>query len=401
MQRRGRFALVLATLGVAFLIASSTTGSGRVEQPGPSHVGVTEGRDIAPVATASPTMDGQRAAPAPADLTTASSQTRPAGLPDDVTNSTPSAAGSSPDQPPILLQVPPIPVPDLPNPFDAFDRLSPKRLAAGTYESPTVRSLWDFSRALANAGLAVVVMWGGFGVMVKHHTRSPYHDAMELLPRVLLGALAANLTLVFAALLIDANNAIAAGIGQVGLPGYDQATPTQEGMALVITALAYGVVAVLLVLQMLMRLALLDLLIVLSPVMVLCWVLPQTQGWFRWWTGLFPTTVFQQVIQLVTLRLGAALMVELTPGSTSNALLTLFLGIAVCWLTLKVPALLRANSHRAGLSSVISLVLVSRVAGGLAARSAGGASGAMGGAGMAGSSGRAAGVPAASRPATP
>jgi len=121
---------------------------------------------------------------------------------------------------PVVLQPapPPIPVPDLPdvpNPFDAFDRLSPKRLAAdlleallttigeallgairsfvdwalglgdsslnfvtrtpaaGTYGSPTVRSLWDFSRAVANAGLALVIMWGGFGVMVKQHTHTP------------------------------------------------------------------------------------------------------------------------------------------------------------------------------------------------------------------------------------
>lgn len=327
-------------------------------------------------------------------------------------------------EPGIQLQVPtpPIPLPDIPNPFDAFDRLNPKSLAndllnamltaiggallkairgfvdwalglgdsslniithtpaQGTYQSPTVRSLWDFSRALTNAALALVVMWGGFGVMVKEHTRSPYHDLMELLPRVVLGALGANLTLVFAAFVIDANNAVTAGVGQVGLPGYDQATPTQEGMALIVTALVYGVVAILLVLQMLMRLALIDLLIILAPLAMLAWVLPQTQGWFRWWSSLFPTTVFQQVIQVMTLRLGAALMVELTPGSVDGALLTLFLGIAVCWLTLKVPALLRPGAHRAGLSSVVSLVLVSRVAGGLVAGGAGATGGSAAGA---------------------
>jgi hypothetical protein len=355
-----------------------------------------------------------------------------------------SQAAVEDEPPPVVLQVPPppIPVPDLPdvpNPFDAFDRLSPKRLAAelleallttlgeallaairsfvdwalglgdsslnfvtrtpaaGTYESPTVRSLWDFSRAVANAGLALVIMWGGFGVMIRQQTHTPYYDLMELLPRVILGALAANLTLLFATLLIDTNNALAAGVGQTGLPGYDQATPTQEGMAKVITALVYGVVAILLVLQMLMRLALIDLLIILSPVMVLCWVLPQTQGWFRWWTSLFPTTVFQQVTQLITLRLGASLMVELTPGSTDNALLTLFLGIAVCWLTLKVPALLRSGAHRAGLSSVVSMVLVSRAASGLVAAGAGGSTGGA----AAGSGAAAAGSPAGARPLTP
>ena len=248
--------------------------------------------------------------------------------------------------------------------------------AAGSYESATVRSLWDFSRAIVNVALAAIVMWGGFNVIVKQHIRSPYHEAMELLPRVILAALAANLTLELARVLIDLNNGFAAAVGQVGLPGYEQATTTQEGIAPIFMAITYGIVALLLVFQMLMRLALIDLLIVLAPVMMLLWVLPQTQGWTRWWTNLFPITIFQQAVQMVVLRLGAALMVELTPGSVSNALLTLLLGIAVCWLTLKVPSLLRGQVQHAGLSSVVNLVVLSRVGGSLAARGGAAAAGA-------------------------
>ncbi len=108
--------------------------------------------------------------------------------------------------------------------------------------------------------------------------------------------------------------------------------------------------------------------IVLAPVMVVLWVLPQTQGWARWWTQLFPLTVFQQAVQLLVLRLGTALMVELTPGSVSNAVLTLLLGIALCWLTLKVPSLLRGQVQHAGIGGVVSLVVLSRYADGLAGR---------------------------------
>ena len=247
---------------------------------------------------------------------------------------------------------------------------------AGSYESATVRSLWDFSRAIVNVALAAIVMWGGFNVIVKQHIRSPYHEAMELLPRVILAALAANLTLELARVLIDLNNGFAAAVGQVGLPGYEQATTTQEGIAPVFMAITYGIVALLLVFQMLMRLALIDLLIVLAPVMMLLWVLPQTQGWTRWWTNLFPITIFQQAVQMVVLRLGAALMVELTPGSVSNALLTLLLGIAVCWLTLKVPSLLRGQVQHAGLGSVVNLIVLSKVGGSLAARGGAAAGGA-------------------------
>jgi len=346
----------------------------------------------------------------------------------------PSSIGSPPAGPPAAVspsasipgpltgpQADQVNLPDIPNPLDWFDNLDPRKWAGdilnavlttigtalleairgfvdwamgfgdsslnfvtrtpaqGTYESPTVRSLWDFSRALVNVALAVIVMWGGFNVMVKEHTRSPYHEAMELLPRVILAALAANLTLEFARFLIDTNNAFSSAVGQVGLPGYDQATPTQEGIALIFTALAYGMVAILLVFQMLMRLALIDMLIVLAPVMALLWVLPQTQSWSRWWADLFPITVFQQAIQMMVLRLGSALMVELTPGSLSNALLTLLLGIAVCWLTLKVPSILRSRMSAAGLGSVVTLVVASRFLGAMGAAGRGGGSAAAGG----------------------
>lgn len=56
-------------------------------------------------------------------------------------------------------------------------------------------------------------------------------------------------------------------------------------------------------------------------------------------------------------------MVELTPGSLSNALLTQMLGIAVCWLTLKVPSLLRSRHSQAGLFNVITLVGACRAVG--------------------------------------
>jgi len=257
--------------------------------------------------------------------------------------------------------------------------------AEGTYDSPTVRSLWDFSRAIVNAALAVIVMWGGFNVILKEHTRSPYHEAMELLPRVILAALAANLTIEFARLLIDVNNAVSAAIGDVSLPGYDQATPSQEGIALIFTAVAYGIVAILLVFQMLMRLALLAMLIVLGPVAALMWILPQTQQWTRWWVDLFTTTVFQQAVQVMVLRLGSSLMVELTPGSMSNALLTMLLGLAVCWLTLKVPSLLRSSRSAAGITNVLTLAAVTHAMGGLgAAGRAASAGGAAAGGGAAG-----------------
>jgi hypothetical protein len=325
--------LVGATVVLALIVAMLAATSAHAEGPEPA-----ESEALTELVLAGAPL-------APEPLSAASTSDTPG-------SGSSSAVPSSVAPPPVAPQVAPE-FPDIPNPFDWFSNLDPRKWAGdilnailttigkalleairgfvgwalgfgdsslnfvtrtpaeGSYSSPTVRAMWDFSRALVNVLLAVIVMWGGFNIMVKEHTRSPYHEVMELLPRLILGALAANLTLEFARFLIDANNALSAAVGQVSLPGYDAATPTQEGVALIFTALAYGVVAILLVLQMLMRLALIDLLIILAPVAALLWVLPQTQGWARWWANLFPIVVFQQAIQMMVLRLGSALMVEL------------------------------------------------------------------------------------------
>ena len=220
--------------------------------------------------------------------------------------------------------------------------------AAGSYESATVRSLWELSRGVALAGLAAVVMAGGFRLMLQRPLGSPGPGAAELLGRVVLAALALQLTLEFCRLLIELNNALIAALGEGGLPGYERAGALQGGVAHAVVASGYAVVAVLLVLQMLLRLALIDLLIVLAPVMVLCWVLEPTQGWARWWARLFPLVVFQQAVQVAVLRLGSSLLAELTPGRPGDALLTLLLGSAVLWLALRVPSLLQGQLRQPG-----------------------------------------------------
>src|SRR5688572_3172261 len=68
-----------------------------------------------------------------------------------------------------------------------------------------------------------------------------------------------------------------------------------------------------LLLQMPMHLALIDLLLVLAPLALLCWVLPQTKGWCRLSTSTFSGTVFTQLVQVATPKLDRLLLAELAP----------------------------------------------------------------------------------------
>lgn len=214
---------------------------------------------------------------------------------------------------------------------------------AATYSNSLVHDLWNTVRIIANLALVFVVLGGGFGLIVSEHTNTPYHEAMELIPRLILGALLVNTSLSWAQLTIDLNNALCSAIGGAKLPAWDQASLATQALADLVAAIVYLVASLILVLQMLMRLALVDVLLVISPLALLCWVLPQTQSWARLWSSTFFACVFTQFVQVLALRLGSALLADSAVIGSNAVLLRLLLGVAVVVLTLKVPGLMRMH----------------------------------------------------------
>ena len=215
---------------------------------------------------------------------------------------------------------------------------------AGSYASPTVQTLWRSVRDIADAALALVALWGGFNVIVREHLGQTYDELMEFLPRYVLAALLVNTSLSWVRFLIDLNNALCGAIGQTSLPAWQQAGAGSQALANVLAGLIYIIAGLLLLLQMLMRLALIDVFIVAAPIGLLCWALPQTQSWARLWWGTFTGAVFVQFVQVLALKLGASLMTELAPMSADAALLAVFLGVAVIVQTLRIPGLLHEHS---------------------------------------------------------
>jgi hypothetical protein len=221
-----------------------------------------------------------------------------------------------------------------------------------SYQSEAVGHLWGSVRAAANAGLAVVTVWGGVNMMVHPQIRAPYHGALELVPRVLLSGILINTSLDWGHFVIDLNNALCQMFGSTSIPAWNLVAGPGAGSGLVnlIAMVIYLLMGLLLLGQMLMRLALLDALLVIGPLALLCWVLPQTYGWARLWFSTFFGTVFVQSIQVLVLQLGGLLIQSLPkilpsggsdPADTGRVwLMTLLLGVAVLQLTRKVPRLM-------------------------------------------------------------
>jgi hypothetical protein len=216
-----------------------------------------------------------------------------------------------------------------------------------SYANPAVVGLWRSVRTVANGALAVVALWGGVNVMVRHHLGEPYDGAAALFPRLAVGALLANTSLWWAGLAVDLNNDLAALVGLgAPFPAWERLAALDRASTDGIAFVVYAVVGVLLVLQQAGRLALVDLLLAVAPLGLLCWVLPQTQRWAALWSATFARTVFVQFLQAAALKLGAALLAAWAAGVGAplpNAL-AILLGVGVLGLTLRLPRLLQVHA---------------------------------------------------------
>lgn len=239
-----------------------------------------------------------------------------------------------------------------------------------TYQNTVVLGFWKALVGIADAALAVIACWAGYNSMVRDQIGARYHNAMQVLPRLALGALAVNLSLLFSQTLIDLNNALCSVVSGPFTKILDLLQlNVASGVALVILLLAFGVVTLFLVAQMIVRLAMLDLLIVTAPLGLVCWVLPQTQAWARLWTRTFLSTVFVQFLQILTLALGGAFLAFFPNDGLFGAFMDLLIGLAVCYAALKIPGLLRGlggSSAPNPLSDAVGIagtaLLVSRLA---------------------------------------
>jgi hypothetical protein len=86
------------------------------------------------------------------------------------------------------------------------------------------------------------------------------------------------------------------------------------------------------------RVALLDVLIILAPIGLFCLALPQTQRWGRLWTMGFAATLFLQFLQVLVVAMGSALISSF--GHASATPITLLIGCSALYLAFRLPGML-------------------------------------------------------------
>lgn len=244
-----------------------------------------------------------------------------------------------------------------------------------TYNLGVVLSLWGQVRTLASTAVVGLALWGFLKIAAGEQLGMRYHDAMELLPRLALALLGANVSIYWVKLLIDLNNALCLAVAG-DLAGGGKApflrSVDEEGMDAAFLYMVLVVALALLVLGMLMRLALIDFLIVVSPLAVVLWALSDTDRWSRLWSQLLTGAIFGQFLQAVALKLALMLVAEwerlLPMGEAPTGdqrSVSLLLNLAALALVYKIPGLIGDRLESGSGLGIFQYVTYRQVAKGL------------------------------------
>ena len=163
-----------------------------------------------------------------------------------------------------------------------------------TYLHPLVREAWTVVWAIASGALVLILGWMGLSLIMQHHLGQTQTGWREMVPRLVLGLVAAATSLWWCALVIDVADAVSGFIAaSLGVTAGDLLRTSLKtlltaveagsvGMAVLMALLylVYGFIVLYVLVQMVLRLALIDILLALAPIALGLWILPHTAGLF-------------------------------------------------------------------------------------------------------------------------
>jgi hypothetical protein len=248
-----------------------------------------------------------------------------------------------------------------------------------------VGGLWRMAEGVADAFLVLFVLVGG-AIVMSHETLQTRTALKDVLPRIVVAALAVNASLGLAGLAITTADALSAALLGQGVDAANAAVVLRQlvlgslasgGIFVVVLGGVVAVLAVVLLATYVVRLALVILLVVAAPVALVCHALPQTEGIARLWWRAFAGTLAVQVAQ--SLVLISALRVFLATGGPANlgiasvgGVVDLLVSACLCWVLVKIPGwvsrvVFAGSRGRGGIGRVVRDVIVYKGAKALAA----------------------------------
>jgi hypothetical protein len=213
-----------------------------------------------------------------------------------------------------------------------------------------VRELWQLSLGLANTGYVLLITAGGVLLMTNETLQARY-TVKDVAPRLVVGMVASNTSLLLVTLGIQAANALSRALLGPGIdPAQAEATlkavlvfPLDGANTLLLVA---GVVvtglAVVLAASYVLRVAVLIALTVAAPLVLACHGLPQTEVVARWWwratTACLVIPVVQSLVLICALRVFFHHDSDRLLGLGTARLVDLLVATCLLWLLARIPA---------------------------------------------------------------
>ena len=225
----------------------------------------------------------------------------------------------------------------------------------------TLLTFLGWGQTVAEAALAFIIVIGGFNLMLGRQMGTSVYDLSEFIPRVVLTFLAAIVSPLIIQAFISLNNVLCQGVMSLftftaltNILVNLLSTGFSDGWIIFLFLVVVGIMLLLLIGQMLARLAFAAFLSALGPLGLLCFALPQTLFWGRLWLRQFSLTIFVQFLQIAMLCLGGALLSDIVKLASplfanvndAQVMLEAMLATALLWLTLRLPGMVREWAMR-------------------------------------------------------
>ena len=248
-----------------------------------------------------------------------------------------------------------------------------------------VGGLWRMAEGIADAFLVLFVLVGG-AIVMGHETLQTRTALRDVLPRVVVAAIAVNASLGLASLCISVADSMSVAVLGQGVSAANAAVVLRQlvlgslasgGIFVVLLGGVVAVLAVVLLATYVVRLALVVVLVVAAPIFLVCHALPQTEGLAKLWWRAFAGALGVQVAQ--SLVLITALRVFLATGGPANlgiastgGVVDLLVSACLCWVLVKIPGwvsrvVFAGRKGHGGIGRVVRDVIVYKGAKALAA----------------------------------
>ena len=212
---------------------------------------------------------------------------------------------------------------------------------------PAVQALWQASLGIADACYVLLVLVGGVIVM-SHETLQTSYAAKEMAPRIVLGFLAANLSMVLMSKGIDLANGLSAAFAGEGVNPQAAAqslistlgtSVTSDGIFIVLLELAGVILALVLAAVYVIRLMAVVLLAAAAPVLLALYALPQTAWAARWWWRALTAALAIQVAQglVMTAAVRVFFSAGWLPWHVTGGLAHILVTLCLLYVLMRIP----------------------------------------------------------------